>query len=239
MPLLTVAAFRAHHRGGGLYSEAVSQRLGAAIAFASHQLRLSPAVLTITGVVLGVGASWALIALAPTTTAGTLPALVLGLSVGLGWQVAYAFDCADGQLARATGRTSDAGARLDILCDVVTQVSLVAALAAVAVAHSPWAPAWLYAIFAGTWMVNLITSILASGPANASLLPARSAAVRMVKLSRDYGAVIAVCSVVIAVVPRWTVGFIAVVTAMNGLFLVASVAQAARRALAVPAPGEP
>ena len=75
-----------------------------------------------------------------------MPAWAVGLLALVGWQVAYALDCADGQLARVTGRTSAAGARLDVLCDVAAQIALVTALAAVAVAHRPddagrgWSP---------------------------------------------------------------------------------------------------
>src|SRR5690606_1369410 len=137
----------------------------------------------------GVGTSVVLVALAPLTTTGAGTALVLGLATGVGWQLAYAFDCADGQLARVTNRTSAAGGRLDVLCDVATQISVVAALAAVAAAQASPPPGWLSAAFAGTWMVNLVTSALASGQANASLIPSRGGAVRLIKLVRDYGAV--------------------------------------------------
>ena len=65
----------------------------------------------------------------------------VGLLALLGWQFAYALDCADGQLARVTGQTSPAGARVDVLCDVAAQIALVAALAAVAEAQVPETPA--------------------------------------------------------------------------------------------------
>jgi phosphatidylglycerophosphate synthase len=40
------------------------------------------------------------------------------------WQLGYALDCADGQLARVTGQTSAAGARLDVFCDIAGQAVL-------------------------------------------------------------------------------------------------------------------
>src|SRR5258705_401310 len=112
-----LADFLATHRGGGLYSEAVSQPMGAAIALAAARLGLPPTVLTIVNLLLGVGASVTVVALAAPVAAGTVPAWLVGGIAVLAWQVGYAFDCADGQLARVTGQASPAGGRLDILCD--------------------------------------------------------------------------------------------------------------------------
>lgn len=52
--------------------------------------------------------------------------LVLGV---VGIELAYIFDCADGQLARVTGRTSPVGAELDFLMDEFKAYLLVAAIA--------------------------------------------------------------------------------------------------------------
>ena len=224
------ATFRAHHRGGGLYSEFVSQRAGSLLALAAYRLRLSPSAVTLAGLTVGVGSSVGLVWWA-TSSVRPGSALVAGLAAGLGWQIAYALDCADGQLARVTGRTSNAGARLDILSDVAVQISVVAALCAVTASWTPATPAWLYALFAGAWMVNLITSVLAHGSVAASLVPSRSPLVRVAKLIRDYGAVIGGCALVVAVRPGSTVWLLAVMALVNGLFLVAGIAQAARAAL--------
>jgi phosphatidylglycerophosphate synthase len=227
MQLVTEARrrdFLATNRGGGLYSEAVSQPVGSAIAFAAARLGLRPTTLTLANLVLCLAAS-VIVVLLPTGgwTVGVL-ALVL-------WQLAYAFDCADGQLARVTGQTSAAGARLDVLCDVAAQIGLVSALSAVAVAYRPGTPAWLVAAFAGTWMVNLVTSVMQSGPHAASMVPSRSRPVRVVKLVRDYGAVILVAGLVLTFVPQWTVVVLWAFTAVNGLFLLASIAFSARASL--------
>ena len=227
---ITAATFLAQNRGGGLYSESLSQRAGAYLALAGYRRRWSPSAVTVAALVIGVGASVTLVALASRTATGGVPAVVTGLAVGLGWQLAYALDCADGQLARVTGRASANGARLDILCDVAVQISVVAGIVAVADANAPRTPAWVYAVFAGTWMVNLVTSALSSGPVSASLIPARSPAVRVAKLVRDYGAVVAVCALVIALAPGWTVWLLIVMSVINGLFLVASIATAVRAA---------
>jgi phosphatidylglycerophosphate synthase len=155
----------------------------------------------------------------------------IGLLALIGWQLAYAFDCADGQLARVTGRTSAAGGRLDVLCDVAVQISLVAALAAIAKTQVDDTPAWLLAAFAGTWMINLITSVMQSGAQAASMVTSRSLPIRVVKLVRDYGAVIALAGVVLTVAPQWTVWFVGLFTLINAAFLAASVVFSAREAL--------
>src|SRR5690606_10341450 len=100
------------------------------------------------------------VVLAEPVAAGDVPAWAVGLVALVGWQVAYALDCADGQLARVTGRGSPAGARVDVLCDVAAQIALVTALGTTAVAQRPATPVWLVALFAGTWMVNLVTSVM-------------------------------------------------------------------------------
>jgi hypothetical protein len=97
------------------------------------------------------------------------------------------------------------------------------------VAQRPATPAWLVAAFAGTWMVNLVTSVLQSGPQAASMVPSRSLPVRVVKLVRDYGAVVALAGLVLAVAPQWTIWLIVAFTVVNGGFLLASIAFAARR----------
>jgi phosphatidylglycerophosphate synthase len=230
-PAPTAADFLAANRGGGLFSEAVSQRLGARIAVSAHKLKLAPTVLTVANLGLGCLVSFAVIAAAEPVADGRVWAWPIGLLALVGWQVAYALDCADGQLARVTGQTSPAGARVDVLCDVATQIALVAALSAVAEAQVPETPGWLLAAFAGTWMVNLVTSVMQSGPSAASMVTSTSTPVRIVKLVRDYGAVIFVAGGVLTVAPQWTIWVIGVFTLINAAFLAASIAFAGREAL--------
>ena len=73
--------------------------------------------------------SIAVFALAMVALVG-LPGWV-GLWLGVvGVELSYVFDCADGQLARVTGRTSAVGAQLDFLMDELKAYLLVAAVAA-------------------------------------------------------------------------------------------------------------
>jgi len=219
------------NRGGGLFSEALSQRLGAGFALLGDRLGLPPTALTVANLLLGLAVSVAVIALAGPVAIGDVPAWSVGLAALVGWQVAYALDCADGQLARVTGQTSTAGARVDVLCDVAAQIALVTALSATAVAQRPGTPTWLVAAFAGTWMVNLVTSVMQSGPNATSMVTSMSLPVRLVKLIRDYGAVIFVAGLMLTVAPAATIWLIAACTLVNGGFLLASIAFSARWSL--------
>ncbi|WFE95279.1 CDP-alcohol phosphatidyltransferase family protein [Micromonospora sp. WMMD987] len=230
-PRPTVADFHRVNRGGGLFSESVSQWLGAVFALVAQRLGLRPTALTITNLVLGLAASVTVVALADRVAAGAVPAWLVGLVALVGWQVAYALDCADGQLARVTGQGSAAGARVDVLCDVAAQIALVAALSATAVAQRPETPTWLVATFAGTWMVNLVTSVMQAGPNAASMVTSTSLPVRLVKLVRDYGAVIFVAGLVLMAAPALVFWVIVAFTVVNGGFLLASIAFSARASL--------
>ncbi|SNY58285.1 CDP-alcohol phosphatidyltransferase family protein [Paractinoplanes atraurantiacus] len=227
----TAADYYAVNRGGGLFSEGLSQHIGARIAVQAYKHKIAPSVLTVLNLGLGCLVSFVVVAAAGPVADGDVWAWPIGLLALVGWQLAYAFDCADGQLARVTGQTSAAGGRLDVLCDVAVQISLVAAIAATAEAQVPDTPAWLLAAFAGTWMVNLVTSVMQSGAQAASMVTSRSLPVRVVKLVRDYGAVIALAGVVLAVAPQWTIWFIGLFTLVNAAFLAASVVFSAREAL--------
>jgi phosphatidylglycerophosphate synthase len=225
------ADFYRTNRGGGLFSQAFSQWFGAAIAVAAHRLGLPPTALTVANLVLGLAASVTVVALAGPVATGGASAWAVGLVALVGWQIAYGLDCADGQLARVTGRGSPAGARVDVLCDVAAQIALVTALSATAVAQRPATPVWLVAAFAGTWMVNLVTSVMQSGPNAATMVTSTSLPVRLVKLIRDYGAVIFLAGLVLTLAPQWTIWIVAAFTLVNGGFLLASIAFSVRASL--------
>jgi phosphatidylglycerophosphate synthase len=230
-PNPTTADYYAVNRGGGLFSEALSQRIGARIAYAAHRRHLVPTVLTVVNLGLGCLVSFVVVAAAGPIADGRIWAWPIGLLALAGWQLAYAFDCSDGQLARVTGQSSSAGGRLDVLCDVAVQISLVSAVAATAKAQVPDTPAWLLAAFAGTWMINLVTSVMQHGDQAASMVTSRSLPVRLVKLVRDYGFVIFLAGLVLTVMPQWTIWFVALFTLVNAGFLAASVVFTARDAL--------
>ena len=80
-------------------------------------------------------------------------------------------------------------------------------------------------------MVNLVTSVMQAGPNAASMVTSTSLPVRVVKLVRDYGAVISLAGLVLLLVPQWTIWLLVAFTVVNGGFLLASIAFSARAAL--------
>ncbi len=147
-PRPSVADFHRVNRGGGLFSESVSQWLGAVFALVAQRLGLRPTALTIANLVLGLAASVTVVALADEVAAGT---------VRLGGRAGGAGRLAGGVLAglrRRAARPGDQTGRrgrrpVDVLCDVAAQIALVAALCATAVAQRPTTPTWLVAAVRG------------------------------------------------------------------------------------------
>lgn len=223
----SAADFRARHGGGGSFTVVVNQRVGSQLAVLAHRRGLSPTALTLTNLVLGLATGVAVAALADDLARRDVAPLVVGVGAFLLWELAYSFDCADGQLARVTGRTSPAGARVDVLSDVALQITLTAAISQVAVAEQPGTQPWLVAAFVGTWLVNLVTSILQRGAGASSLVTSTSLPVRLVKLSRDYGAILVVVGGVLAFGPQHLDLLMGAFALLNGGFLLASIGQAA------------
>jgi hypothetical protein len=63
------------------------------------------------------------------------------------------------------------------------------------------------------------------------MVTSTSIPVRVVKLVRDYGAVIALAGAVLTLAPQWTIWLIGAFTLINGAFLAASIAFSGRAAL--------
>ena len=94
-----------------------------------------------------------------------VPAALVGVRTPVGLlvaalvlQVAYVLDCADGQLARQTGKTSPVGAHLDFLIDEVKALLLVAACGVrlwLLQGHA----AWLLVALCGALLVSVATSL--------------------------------------------------------------------------------
>lgn len=222
------ADFLAANRGGGMMTM-LDQRGGAVFAFLAWRFGLRPTHLTLLNLVLGLAASAGVIAYIPAARDGA-PWWPVALAALVLWKAAYMLDCADGQLARVTKTGSEAGARVDILSDIVIQTSVVATVVAVTDAYAPGVPAWCGAAFAALWMTNLVTSVMAKEDDGVSLVRSTGLAVRLIKLVRDYGFIV----VVIALALLWPEAMAAVMLffgAVNGLFLLASIAAAARATL--------
>lgn len=100
----------------------LSQPSGGVIAAVAHALGLSPNAVTLLGlpVMLLAAATYAWV----EGTSGAILAAAL-------FQLGFAFDCADGQLARATKRQSPFGGWLDVSCDHIRQGCICLALTVV------------------------------------------------------------------------------------------------------------
>lgn len=118
------------------YDVYVSRTLGGLVAHAARAAGLSPNQVTVVGALVGVAAGLCFY------DAGLgLFGFALLLLHGI-------IDSADGQLARLTGRTSEAGRVLDGLGGYATHLALYAALAAGAVARGAAPAVWLLALLA-------------------------------------------------------------------------------------------
>jgi phosphatidylglycerophosphate synthase len=211
-------------RGGGfLYTQTVSERLGTVVAAIGMRLGAHPTYLTLVNLVLGIGGSVAVMAgRSPDRTAALVFAGVVL------WQAAYIFDCADGQLARATGKTSAYGGSVDVLVDVAVQISVVVAVSSVILSRHE-IPGLLVVLFASAWYLNFVTFLLAKrdDQVNHSLIARRSALVSVAKLLRDYGFVILVLGAWLLASPSTLLVPVMAVTAMDLVLLVVYIARAA------------
>ncbi len=102
--------------GGHPVTQLFSQRIGAGCAWLAWKANLSPNQLTLIAAVLSLTGAW-VYALPEAGVGVILSCLILT-------QLGYGFDCADGQLARATQRTSEYGRWLDVYLDMLTICSL-------------------------------------------------------------------------------------------------------------------
>jgi phosphatidylglycerophosphate synthase len=210
----------------GVFTHRVDYPVAARFAAVAYRARARPSALTLGNLLLGVGTSIAVIALASRLGSAAVH-VAAGIVAWLLWQVAYCLDCADGQLARVSGASSAAGGRLDVLCDIAVQVALVAAVIQVSAAAGPRYSDWLAGVFAASWMVNMVTSVMAKEGTNDSLITSRSAAVQAVKVIRDYGFIVTVIAGVLVVRPAAMLWVMLLFTFVNVGFLTASIVRAA------------
>lgn len=194
-------------RGGHLWTMHVSQRVGARVAISAHRRGIRPATLTMANLILGIAASVSVALLFPSN-----PLLAAACGV-LGWQLAYGFDCADGQLARFQGTTSPGGAVTDLLVDFIVQLSVVMAALSTTTSGISSEPLFV-AYVVGGWLLGPfqsgISSELPTPDSYASSLR------RVFGSIRDYGIHILLIAVAIASsVPIWVV--LSAVSAVNFL----------------------
>ncbi|WP_369371103.1 CDP-alcohol phosphatidyltransferase family protein [Promicromonospora sp. Populi] len=133
-------------RGAPAYSRFINRRIGRYLAAAAYQAGLSPNAVTGVSALFTFSGIALLIALPPSWGQGIAVALLLVLG--------YAWDSADGQVARLTGLGSPAGEWLDHAVDALKVVTLPLALGVGFAVHDVVAPAWL--------LVFVVSAIISS-----------------------------------------------------------------------------
>jgi phosphatidylglycerophosphate synthase len=103
-------------RGVSLYSLYVNRPIGRRIAALAHVLGLSPNQLTVLSAVSSFGAMALLVTLRPTVATGIAAGFLLALG--------FAFDSADGQVARLLGSGNRRGEWLDHMVDCAVKLGL-------------------------------------------------------------------------------------------------------------------
>jgi phosphatidylglycerophosphate synthase len=157
-PLATPGLYvraKAASGAGGVVTVYMSNVIGAAIAATGMRLGLHPSLLSLANLLAAATGSVPVIWMSSVADSWWWPgwlALIL-------WPLAYAFDCADGQLARATGKQGEFGARVDVLADYGAQAMVVVAVAAVANA-SQTLPTALIAVICSFWCFGTFAATL-------------------------------------------------------------------------------
>lgn len=209
-------------KGSPAYSRFVNRKIGRVLAAGAYHLGLTPNQVTAISAVFS-AASIVAIALCP-------PSLLLGILVAVGLLVGYAFDSADGQLARLRGGGTPAGEWLDHVVDSVKVVVLHLAVAIGWFRYGESAPVWLlvplgFALVSSVFFfVQILTDQLrrahpdqAPKPADASF----AAVLRsVVVIPTDYGLL---CLVFVLI--GWPVAFAVaygLLLAGTALFLIAA-----------------
>jgi phosphatidylglycerophosphate synthase len=215
-------AARQARSGGFLFTETVSDRLGTVVAAIGIRLGVHPTYLTLVNLVLGIGGSVAV--MVGRSTDGIAPLLVAGVVL---WQVAYIFDCADGQVARVTRKTSAYGKSVDVFVDVAVEISVIVAVSSVILPRHEM-PGLLVVLFASSWSINRVTCLLARGDdqVSHSLIARRSALVSVAKLVRDYPFIILVLGVWLLASPSTLLVPVIALTAINLALLLGYIARA-------------
>ena len=122
-------------RGVSIYSRYVNRPLGKLLAALSATVSLSPNAVTLISATLTAGAA-VLIAMAR-------PSVLIGVVVAALLVLGFAFDAADGQLARLLHRSSPAGEWFDHVVDAGKAVSLNGAILIAAYRHFDVPLVWL------------------------------------------------------------------------------------------------
>lgn len=217
---------RAHRTDGDLFfSRVIHDPLGSAAAAIGIRLRVHPSAITLASCAVALGSSAFVVV--GSYHSDYLP--LAGVLAFLGWQLAYVLDCADGQTARATGQSSEAGARLDLLVDFVRESSIICALVSV-MSRLSRPPAILVAVACTLWLANLLVAVLSrSGETTGHTDGSQSRALGAIHTTRDSGLLLPLVGGWLMISPRTIAIPVVATTVVNALFLLASLSRDARK----------
>ena len=212
------AAQKGHARGAPGYSVYVNRRIGRMLAAAAFRWGISPNQATGISAAHTFGALVLLMVLPATWWSGLLVAVLLALG--------YAWDSADGQIARLRGGGSLAGEWLDHFIDALKIASLHLVVLLALHLHTPLAGSpWLlvplvYSVVAVVTFFGMLLNDLLKQKKGVASTHSRGGGTflrSMMLLPTDFGLL---C--VVFVLWGWTAGFLVVYAALaafNGLFL--------------------
>ncbi|MGH1525250.1 CDP-alcohol phosphatidyltransferase family protein [Leifsonia sp. L25] len=218
------AAQKPPARSAPAYSRFVNRRIGRYLAALAYRARLTPNAVTGISAVFTFAAIALLVVFPPGWWLGVVVAVLL--------LVGYAFDSADGQLARLRGSSSPSGEWLDHMVDA-TKVSAMPLALAVGFARFGSAPTWWLLVPIGFAVVSavlffgmILTEQLRRRTVGAVPLaadrPGRPSWLRaLAVLPMDYG-VLCVSFVLLGALPVFLVVYTAIALATT-LFLLAAV----------------
>jgi phosphatidylglycerophosphate synthase len=149
------ARAKAASGSGGVVTIHVSNVIGAAVAATGMRLGLHPSLLSLANPLAAAIGSVPVIWMSNSARGWWWP----GWLALVFWTLAYALDCADGQLARASGKQSEFGARVDVLADYGAQAIVVVAVVAVGNA-SQTLPTALIAVICSFWCFGTFAATL-------------------------------------------------------------------------------
>lgn len=134
--------------GAPAYSRFVNRPVGRRIAAAAYSLGLTPN--QVTGVSAALSAVAILVIALGPISVGT------GVIAAILYALGYAFDSADGQLARLTKTGGPAGEWLDHVVDMAKTVLFHGAILFSLILHRAAVPDWLFAIIIGYTTVSVV-----------------------------------------------------------------------------------
>jgi phosphatidylglycerophosphate synthase len=208
--LLPLREFRNRFALGGYWwTMHVNQTGGAYLARHGIRWGVHPNRVSLLTPVVGVATSALVVLTFPSNR------ILAGVVALVGWQLAYTLDCADGQIARATGQATPRGALLDLLCDFVLHVAVVLPAINVVSVTFERDTTLIGVLITAAWLIapyyKGVLELLPSGMKSTG----SSAAYNVVRHVRDFGLYVAVLPVAIVIGGEAVLGVLIVTSVLE------------------------